>query len=49
MSATPLRKRFAAGPHVRALLYRLTTSLAILLAIAYLTLFGLLMAERGQR
>ncbi|MBN1888744.1 MAG: M28 family peptidase [Thermoflexales bacterium] len=32
----------------RALLRRIATSLAILLAIAYLTMFGLIVGERGQ-
>jgi len=36
------------GSSVRAALYRLGTSLATLLVIAYLTLFGLIMAERGR-
>ena len=37
------------NPGLRVFLRRLGTSAAILLAIAYLTLFGLLMAERGQK
>ncbi len=32
----------------RAIVYRITTSLAILLVIAYLTLLGLIVAERGK-
>jgi peptide/nickel transport system permease protein len=49
MSAISLRKASSLGPGLRALLRRLGTSLVILLAIAYLTLFGLLMAERGRK
>ena len=49
MSAIPLMKPSRLSPGLRALLRRLGTSAVILLAIAYLTLFGLLMAERGQK
>ena len=40
--------RTCSNPVLRAFLRRLAISLAILLAIAYLTLFGLIVGERGQ-
>jgi len=42
-------KRLLASPEFRAILRRVGTSIATLLVIAYLALFGLIMAERGQR
>jgi hypothetical protein len=37
------------SPELRSLLQRVGTSLAILLIIAYLTLLGLSLAEKGQK
>ncbi|MER3458518.1 MAG: hypothetical protein C4309_07725, partial [Chloroflexota bacterium] len=42
------RWRFLGGAALRAILYHLLTSLATLLVIIYLTLFGLILAERGR-
>jgi ABC-type dipeptide/oligopeptide/nickel transport system permease component/Zn-dependent M28 family amino/carboxypeptidase len=47
--STTSSNAFALSPGLRALLRRLGISVVILLAIAYLTLFGLMMAERGRK
>jgi len=48
MSAVAPGKSLLSNPVLRAFVRRLGISLAILLAIAYLTLFGLIVGERGK-
>lgn len=49
MTLTDIRHwRFLVASALRAALYHILTSLATLLVIIYLTLFGLIMAERGR-
>jgi len=48
MSAVAPGKPLLSNPVLRAFVRRLGISLAILLAIAYLTLFGLIVGERGK-
>lgn len=48
MSAISSGNAVLSNPVLRAFLRRLGTSLAILLVIAFLTLFGLIVGERGK-
>ena len=47
-STVPSRQAFRLSPALRAFLHRAGSSLGILLIIAYLTLFGLIVGERGK-